>query len=107
MDNYRLENTTGELACVATQTSGIANGKYAIRFIGTVDSENYDKVGFDITANYVENGVAKRKRFTLEDCTVYTSILASYGNEVYNAPDLGGKYLIKNDMIPTLAGKLM
>ena len=94
IDNLRYENTTGELACVATQTSNVVDGKYAIRFIGTVDSENYEKVGFEIIANYKENGVAKRKRFVLEDCTVFTSILASYGNEVYQAPDLGGKYLI-------------
>ncbi len=93
-DNYRLENIASGLSCVAAQTSDVTDGKYAVRFIGTVDSEQYTKVGFHVVASYEENGEEKHRKFVLEDCTVYTSILASYGNAVYTAADLGGKYLI-------------
>lgn len=95
-DNIRFRNTTGDLDVVGVQSSAIADGEYAVRFVGTVNTTEYEKVGFEVVASYLENGVAKERTFTVDTCEVYTSILASNGNGVYSvtAKELGGKYLI-------------
>jgi hypothetical protein len=112
IDNIRYENTTGKLDVVGVQSTAVANDKYSVRFIGTVNSTHaYDKLGFEVVASYTEGGVAKTKTFKLDTCQVYTSILASgAGNAPYvvSASQLGGEYLIALNItdIPSDLGEI-
>ncbi len=105
LDNYRLENTTGDVNCVGAQVSAASAGKYAVRFVGTLNTEAYEKAGFEIVASY---GDSQTKTFKLDTCEGYTGILASNGNEFFRAEDLGGKLLIALSIknIPVSAGNI-
>lgn len=92
IDNLHYEASTEPIRCVGVQASAVNNGRYSVRFIGTIDSANYSKVGFEIKARTAEG----TKSFYVEDCLVYTSITENTdkGIKSYSANDLGGKYLI-------------
>ena len=70
------------------QVTAISDGKYSIRFIGTVSSLEFDAVGFDIKAAYGQNEV---RTFHQNIYKVYTSVIAD--GDVYRNEQLGGKYL--------------
>ena len=91
--------------CVGAQASTVADGKYAVRFIGALNTEAYAKAGFEVVANY---GNGESKTFLIDTCRGYTGILASYGNEIFTAQDLGGKLLIALSIknIPTSVGEI-
>lgn len=104
-DNYRLENTTGDVNCIGAQASAVADGKYAVRFIGALNTEAYAKAGFEVVASF---GNGQSKTFKLDTCEGYTGIMASNGNEFFKAQELGGKLLIALSIknIPTSVGEI-
>lgn len=68
---------------------GVINGKGAVRFVGIVDSLEYEEVGFEITA------VEQNFDFTTSCRYVYNSLLGIIDGEAktYTAEELGGKYI--------------
>lgn len=85
------------------QSTDIADGKYSLRFVGTVDSLNFSAVGFEIIARTTEN--PDGTDYSKSCSTVYTTINAGTYRK-YTAAELGGNYIyalaIKN--IPVAAG---
>ena len=69
---------------VGVQDGSADGDKYNVRFVGTVSSLGFDKVGFEIDAS---NG----KEYDTSCKRVYTSILGD-GKE-YKAAELGGNYI--------------
>lgn len=112
MDNIYLENTVGKVNVVGAQASvetanDTNDGRFAVRFVATIDSLDYEKAGFVIKA-VTANGT--EKNWTLDTCTAYTAILGSTdtGTIEYTAQELGGKYLIALTVnnIPKSAGSV-
>lgn len=104
-DNIVFTKGSTSVNTIGAQKSEIADNKYAVRFVGTVDSADYTKVAFQVKATY-EGGV---KYFNLESTTVYTEITANdKGIAKYSAEALGGKYLIAMGIhdIPTSLGNV-
>ena len=86
-----------------------ANQRQSIRFIGVLDSLDYQAVGYEMTVTYTADGkrVTKSLRHTMK--TVYTELLAGTEGGIVSvkAEAMGGRYLlalsVKN--IPTDAGE--
>lgn len=98
MDNLYLENTVGKVNVVGAQASvetknDVTDALFAVRFVATIDSVDYDKAGFIVKAVTADN---TEKNWALDTCAAYTSIIGSSdtGTVEYTAQDLGGKYLI-------------
>ena len=81
-----------------TQVTAVNEGKYSVRFVGTLNSADYSAVGLLIkTASETYGGCCKN---------VYTSIKGNF--ERYTAEQLGGSYLFAWTIedIPTGAGNV-
>ena len=86
-----------------------ANQRQSIRFIGVLDSLDYQAVGYEMTVTYTADGkrVTKSLRYTMK--TVYTELLAGTEGGIVSvkAEAMGGRYLlalsVKN--VPTDAGE--
>ena len=83
------------------QTSLVVDNKYNIRFVATVDTLNYERIGFEITAGYTENGTAITTEFTKSCAYVYQKITGNTaaGLQEYTAEELGGNYLMALSII--------
>ncbi len=70
---------------------GTFDGVLSVRFVGTVDSLNYSKVGFEISAMDGE----KPKSWTQETTTVYSSLIGNTdtGVKIYDKTNLHGQYI--------------
>lgn len=69
------------------QSTAVADGVYGVRFVGSIDSLDYSRVGFRVTA---QNGA---KEWDVPTTTVYDSLLGSTesGIESYTAAALRGE----------------
>lgn len=78
------------------QSSTVADNKFNVRFVATVDALDYDSVGFEITANYTEGGTAAEKEFNKSCSYVYTKLTGKTeaGLQEYTVEDLGGNYIL-------------
>ena len=87
-----LKNLDLEIT-VAPVYEGVQDGKFgdvlSVRFVGTVDSLNYSKVGFEITA------MDGAKSWTNETNTVYSSLIGNTdtGVKIYDETNLHGQYI--------------
>ncbi len=74
------------------QESAIADEKLSIRFVGVLDSLDFEGVGFEISADY---GEAEPKLFDHTGTTVYTTLNAYADGAMvtYTADDLDGSYI--------------
>ncbi len=68
---------------------GTFDGVLSVRFVGTVDSLNYSKVGFEITA------MDEDKSWTNGTTTVYSSLIGNTdtGVKIYDETNLHGQYI--------------
>ncbi len=82
----QVEDETVDITFRGIQNTDFSAETFAVRFIATVDSTNYQRVGFYITE--ANNGV----ELDTSTDTVYTAINSSTGN-AYTAAELGGKYI--------------
>lgn len=92
------------------QGGTVADGKYAVRFIGGIDSRNYTSAKFTVTATY-NSGENQKVFYTPGSCEVYDSILANTPRGIvrYEAGDLGANYLTALNIynIPVSAGEII
>lgn len=85
------------------QVTAVSDGKYSIRFVGTVNTLDFSAIGFDVKASYQESEV---RTFHQNIYTVYTSIMAD--GDVYQNEQLGGNYLFALEIreIPVAIGRI-
>ncbi len=92
------------------QMSGAADGKYAIRLVGSIDSLNYQRVGFAVSAVYGENGTKQWNDIACK--TVFQTLLANHDGkmEADTAKALRGEgswlYALNVEDIPVDAGSV-
>lgn len=106
VDNLSVEKVP-EIEAVAVQTAA-GDGTYAVRFIATLDSLEWQKVGFTVTAT-PESGTGKQ--FETTACTAYNTVTAENElglREEYSAAQLGGSYLVAIGIrnVPADAGRI-
>ncbi len=79
------------------QNSQAADGKFNVRFVGTLDSLDYLTIGFEVTAYWRgEDGSLQQKDFRVDCQKVYRSITGKAENGIdfeATAEELGGEYV--------------
>lgn len=95
LDNLALVNRTSDRTAIRTvaHQQSVGTETNAVRFIATLDSLEYEKVGYVILAK-PETGTTRS--FEGTTTKVYTSVLAveEQGLTAYAASELGGAYLM-------------
>ena len=90
-----------ETVCVAPtfratqETTKTEDNKQAVRFLATLDTLDYNTIGFRITAKYTVDGAEKTVLVDQSCKYVYNTIIATESGSVttVSARDLGGEYI--------------
>ena len=88
-DTYTQVTDLASVFCGAQVSKTQTDRKYEVRFVATINSLEYDRIGFEIEASY---GEGEHQTFEKSCQYVYTSILG-YGKK-YDAVDFNGSYLM-------------
>ena len=93
-----------------TQESAVTSGKYSVRFVGSIDSTNYEKVGMNVTA--VWDGGNSAHVYSKDASVVFSTLVegTDAGLKRVDAAQLRGRagylYAFTINDIPASAGKI-